>query len=115
MSERIVTLEDGLRVQIDVDPRFEQQVSSEGGKIGTSFEKIQPTLRYICRQFNATWRELNKEMSIEQAEVQLDLGFEASGNLFVTSGKAKSNLSVKLIFGPRAGVDTGPKTEPESD
>ena len=40
-------------------------------------------------------------MSIEKAEVEIGLGFEAGGDVFIVKGKGKANLSVKLTLLPK--------------
>jgi hypothetical protein len=43
---------------------------------------------------------MNKEMEIEQAEVEIGFSFEAEGNLYITKSKASANLTVKLTLKP---------------
>lgn len=106
METRVVTLEDGTRIQIDVSDEQAQQIAGGIDTIKGSFDKVQPVLTKICRPLVNTWKELNKEMSIEQAEVELGLSFEGEGNLFVTKSTLGANLKVKLILKPKEETTT---------
>lgn len=101
METKVVTLEDGTRIQIDVSEEQAQQISGGIDTIKGSFDKVQPLLLNICRPLVSTWNELNKEMSIEQAEVELGLSFEGEGNLFVTKSSLGANFKLKLILKPK--------------
>ncbi len=68
---------------------------------GTSFDKIKPVLMGICKPLAETWKEMNRDLQIDQAEIQLGLSFEGEGNLFVTKSKAGAKLTVKLTLKPR--------------
>lgn len=46
------------------------------------------------------WKELNKELLVDAAEVELGLGFEAEGNLYITKAKGSANLVVRLTLKP---------------
>lgn len=102
MGSKLIELEDGTLVEVEVPQDEIQQIS--GGfadKVSSTFDKIQPLLTKICRPVNNVWRELNEEMSIEQAEVEIGLSFEGEGNLYITKSKAGANLTVKLVMKPK--------------
>lgn len=102
MNSKLIELEDGTLVEIETSPEQAQQIS--GGiadKVCTTFEKIQPVLMKICQPITAVWKEINKDMSIEQAEIELGLSFEGEGNLYVTKSKAGANLNIKLVLKPK--------------
>ena len=101
MATQLIELEDGILVEIEAP---EDQVRAIAGgfadRVSSTFDKIQPILLQVCRPVTATWKELNQEMHIEQAEVELGLSFEGEGNLYVTKSSASANLTVKLILKP---------------
>jgi hypothetical protein len=102
MATKLIELEDGTLVEIEVPPDQAQQIS--GGfaeRVGTTFDKLQPILVRTCRPIIAAWRELNQEMHIERAEVELGLSFEGEGNIYITKTSAGANLSVKLVLKPK--------------
>jgi len=93
---------DGTLVEVEVSPGEVQQIS--GGlaeKVSTTFEKIQPLLVKACRPIMAAWKEINRDMTVQQTEVELGLGFEGEGNIYVTKSKASANITVKLILKPK--------------
>jgi len=101
MPTRLIELEDGTLVEVEVSSEEAQEIS--GGlaeKVGTTFDKIKPILINTCRPIASTWQEISRHMQIEQAEIELGLSFEGEGNLFVTKSKAAANLTVKLVLKP---------------
>lgn len=102
MATKLIELEDGTLVQVEVPGNEVQPIS--GGfadKVGSTFDKIQPLLVRTIRPINAAWKELSQDMNIEQAEIELGLSFEGEGNLYVTRSSASANLTVKLTLKPK--------------
>ncbi len=99
MSTKLIELEDGTLVEIEVPEDQAQQIS--GGfadKVSSSLEKIKPLLIRACKPVSEAWKELDKEVQIEQAEVELGLSFEGEGNVYVTRSKAAANLNIKFVL-----------------
>ncbi len=101
MATKVVTLDDGTRVEIEVSEDQAQQISGGLDGIKGTFDKVHPILVKTCRPIVNAWNELSREMTIEQAEVEIGLSFEGEGNLFVTKSKAGANLSIKLVLKPK--------------
>jgi len=102
MASKLIQLEDGTLIEVDVPGDQVEQISGGyAGKVAASLDKIRPILKGICRPFTETWKELDKEVSIEQAEVEIGLNFEGEGNLYITKAKAGANIKVKLIMKPK--------------
>ncbi len=103
MATKLIELKDGTMVEVDVPPGQVQQIAGDGlvDKVSSTFDKIQPILVKTCRPITAAWKEMSKDMDIEQAEIELGLSFEGEGNLYVTKSKAGANLTIKLILKPR--------------
>jgi hypothetical protein len=102
MATKLIQLEDGTLVEVEVPLDQAQQIS--GGfadRVNETFDKVRPILVNTCRPIADAWKEINKEMEIEQAEVQLGLSFEGEGNLYITKSKAGANLTVKLVLKPK--------------
>lgn len=99
MSTRLIRLDDGTLIEVEASPNEVQQVSSRAAdRVHESLASIQPLLIGACRPVIAAWRELNREMTIDQAEIELGLSFEGEGNIYITKAKAGANLTIKLIF-----------------
>lgn len=102
VASKLIELEDGTLIEVEVLEEQAQQISHRfADKVNTTFDKIQPILVKTCRPIAAAWREINQEMQIEQAEVEIGFSFEGEGNVYVTKAKAGSNLKVKLILKPK--------------
>jgi len=102
MATRLIELSDGTLVEAEVPENQIQQISGGlAAKVDATFDKIQPMLVKVCRPIIAAWQEINQEMPIEQAEIELGLSFEGEGNLYVTKSKVGANLTVKLLLKPK--------------
>ncbi|MEH2424265.1 MAG: CU044_2847 family protein [Nostoc sp.] len=103
MSTKLIRLDDGTLVEVEVPEEQARQIS--GGfadKVDATFDKIKPILVKTCKPIAAAWKEINQEMNIEQAEVQIGLSFEGEGNLYITKSKASANLTIKLVLKPNS-------------
>lgn len=101
MATKLIKLEDGTLIEVEVKEESARQIAgSVADKVNSTFDKIQPILVKTCRPIMAAWKELNEEMQIEQAEVEIGFSFEGEGNIYVTKAKASSNVKVKLVLKP---------------
>ncbi|MDY7004035.1 MAG: CU044_2847 family protein [Cyanobacteriota bacterium] len=102
MATRLIELEDGILVEAEVLENEAKPISSNFIKeVKSSFAKVKPILISISRPIAEAWQEINKDMEIEQAEVEVGFNFEGEGNLYITKGKAGTNLKVKLVLKPK--------------
>jgi hypothetical protein len=61
---------------VEVPPNQVNQIS--GGvpeQVDKAIDTIRPVLLKACRPMVSVWKKLNKEMSIDNVEVELQLGF----------------------------------------
>ncbi|RUS94656.1 hypothetical protein DSM106972_092930 [Dulcicalothrix desertica PCC 7102] len=101
MATKLIKLEDGTLIEVEVpDDQARQIAASTADRVNATFDKIKPILVKACRPVAAAWKELDKEMQIEQAEVEISFGFEGEGSVYVTKARASSNLKVKLVIKP---------------
>jgi hypothetical protein len=101
MATKLIQLENNTLVEVEVQDNQAQEIS--GGlaeKVESSFDQIKPTLIKICKPITEMWEEVGKDMTIEQAEVEIGLAFELEGNLYITKSKAGANLKIKLTLKP---------------
>lgn len=102
MTTKLIILDENIFIEVEALPNELQQIS--GGladKVNATFEKIQPILLATCKPIIAAWQELDKDMNVEGAEVEIGFSFEGEGNLYVTKSKATANILVKLILKPK--------------
>lgn len=116
MPTKLIQLEDGTLVEVEVSPDQVQQVS--GGlssriaeKVSASFDQIEPLLLKVCRPVTAAWGQISQHLAVEHAEVELGLSFEGEGNLYVAKATGSANLKIKLLVKPKRD----PSGEPAAD
>jgi len=105
MATKLIRLQDGMLVEVEVPADQVQQVS--GGfadRVDATIDVIKPTLLKLCRPLADTWAELNQEVHLEQAEVEVNLSFDVEGNVYVAKAKTGASIKVKLVLKPQAPV-----------
>ena len=100
MHNSLIQLEDGTLVEISITEEGQQISGGFAHKVRSGFSKIKPVLLNICKPISELWAEMDQQVMMEQAEVEIGLSFEGEGNLYVTKSKLGANLSVKLVFKP---------------
>ncbi|MCI5210409.1 MAG: hypothetical protein D3910_16835, partial [Candidatus Electrothrix sp. ATG2] len=71
-------------------------------QVDKAIDTVRPVLLKACRPVVSVWQELNKEMCIDKAEVELQLGFSAEGSVFLAKSKGSANLKIKLSLSPKS-------------
>ncbi len=104
MTTKLIRLEDGTLVEVEASPGEAQQIAggSAAKRVESNFEKIKPVLIKVCRPITDVWQELNRDMQVDQAEVEIGLSFGIEGDVFIVKSKADANLKVKLVLKPKA-------------
>lgn len=103
MATKLIELEDGVLVEVEVPPDQEQKISGDlAEKVDATFQKIQPVFRKICQPLILAWKEIDQDAEVKGAEIEIGLSFETEGNLYVTRSKAGANITIKLILQPKA-------------
>lgn len=101
MSTRLIELEDGTLVEVQVPEGQAEQISGGFAKrVDATFDQIKPLILKTCKPIAETWQALNQDVQIEQAEVEIGLSFEGEGNLYVTRSTASANLTIRLTLKP---------------
>jgi len=105
MASKLIELEDGILMEVDVPEQHVQQVAGDVGLVITHVEKsinaIEAILLKACKPVANVLTELNKEMSVNEVEVEVELGLEAEGNFFIAKGKTNTSLTIKLKLTPK--------------
>lgn len=101
MSTKLIQLQDGVFVEVEVPAAQARQLSgSFADKVNANIDKIKPILTSVVRPILATWNEINQDMLVEQAEVELGLSFGGEGNLYITKSTVSANITVKFVLKP---------------
>lgn len=107
MSTKLIELEDGLLVEVEASPEESPRQIAAGAarEVAGSMSAAQDLLLKAVQPIASVWDELNKDLTIEQVEIELALGFEAEGNLFLVKGTGNANICFKLTAKPKQSND----------
>ncbi|EKU98224.1 hypothetical protein Lepto7375DRAFT_7486 [Leptolyngbya sp. PCC 7375] len=98
-NTKLIRLEDNSLIEVEASVDESRQVAGGAAeRVSSSFDKISPLLKKVCTPIANTWQELNKDVYIDQAEVEIGLSFEGEGNLYITKAKTGANLNIKLVM-----------------
>lgn len=101
-TTKLIELDDGTLIEVIAEEDEVVPISSKAAeKVADNLDKVKPLLIKVCEPIVDAWTELNQNMHVEEAEVELGLSFEGEGNLYVTKAKAGANLTVKLVLRPK--------------
>ena len=107
MSKKLIELDNGLLIEVDV-PKSEIEMISGGGgdmveRVKSSMDRVEAILTQSVEPIANAYANLHQSIKLEQAEVEIGIGFSAEGNIFVAKGNANANLKVKLVLKPKTG------------
>ena len=105
MTNNFIELKDGIRIEVEPSAKQLEKISGGGGiattRVNNSIDAIKPLLLTACKPIVEVWKELNQDMSIAEAKVEISLGFEAEGNVFIAKGKTNASLTLSLTLKPK--------------
>lgn len=101
MTTKLIELSDGLLVEVAADEDAVQQISAgSADRVDRALDGARSLLKKAVQPVVSVWDELNQDLTIETVEIQLALGFEAEGNLFVARGTGSANITFTLTVSP---------------
>ena len=99
---KFIELSDGLLVEVAADEEAVQQVSAgTADRVEQAMDGVRGLLKKAVQPVASVWSELNRDLSIEKVDIQLALGFEAEGNLYIARGTGSANISFTLTVSPK--------------
>jgi hypothetical protein len=102
MSYKLIRLEDGTLIEVEAQATDSEEIAHGAELIrGVTIDSIRPLLLRVTKPLVEVWQELNQDMAVDGAEVELGLGFEGEGNLFVTKAKGSANFTLRLRLSPK--------------
>ena len=102
MASKLIRLEDGILIEVEVPDNQIQQIAGGGiDHVNTAISAVKPVLLQACKPIIDVWQELNQDMSVSEAEVEIGLGFEAEGNIFIAKSKTNASLTIRLKLKPK--------------
>lgn len=104
MPTELVELQDGILVEIQSDPdeRPRQVTAGAAQRVEGAMDAAKDLLLKAVQPVVSVWSELNRDLAIDQVVIELGLGFEGSGKLFIVQGTGKANVSFKLTVRAKA-------------
>jgi hypothetical protein len=102
----LIELQDGLLVEVQADPEAQPRpiVAGSAQRVDAAIDQARALLLKAVEPVASVWGELNRELAIEQVEIELALGFEATGRLFIAQGTGSANVRFKLTVRPKPGA-----------
>jgi hypothetical protein len=99
MAAKLIKLEDGSLVEVEVSGDEVQQISGNlADKVDATLSKIKPILLKTCQPIVAAVKDLRKDVDLEQVEVEVGLSFDAEGNIYITKAKFGANVLVRMTL-----------------
>lgn len=99
MGSKLIKLDDGTLVEVETTGDEVQKIS--GGMedtVTTSFAKIKPVLIKTCTPIIEAVKGLQKEIAVEQVEVEMGLSFAVEGNIYITKSTLGANIIVRMTL-----------------
>lgn len=104
MATELVRIENGFLIEIeDPNPSKKPRKFSSGKDTREIENRLSDAKEIIVKAVSniiPAWDELAGKVKVESAEIEMGLGFEANGSIFIIQGKAKANLNIKLKITP---------------
>ncbi len=106
MPSNLIRLADGTLIEVEARENEPRQISSDQArKVEETLDRVKPLLINACKPLVAAWNELSQDMHVEQAEVELGLGFEGEAGIpYFVKGSANANLTIKLTLKPKQSI-----------
>lgn len=99
MATKLIKLEDGTLVEVEVSGTQVQQISGNlADKVDATFSKIKPVLLKTCQPIAEAIKEIRNEIELEQVEVDLGLSFESEGNIYITRAQLGANVLIRMTL-----------------
>jgi hypothetical protein len=99
MSSKLIKLEDGTLVEVEVPENEAQQIAgSFADTVEASLNKIKPLLLKACKPVAEAVKAIHDEVELDQVEIELGLSFETEGNIYITKASLGANMIVRMTL-----------------
>ena len=96
---RVITLNDGLEVEVEVDNNETSEISNDD-VVNSSIDRLQQLLSRVMQPISNTYRELNKDVNIESTKVTIGVKVGVEGNFILAKSSAGANIQVEMTLKP---------------
>jgi len=105
MATRLIELEDGMLIEIEVPPDQARPITGGAAEkvLDATLDRITPMILKVARPVVNAWEQLNQEMHVDSADVELGFSFESEGNLYLAKASAGANIKITFSMRPQRG------------
>jgi len=105
-GSELIQLQNGLYVEVQAPPEDQPRQISAGQakRVNAAMDEVRGLLLKAVEPVASVWEEMNRDLHIDSVEIELGLGFEAKGNLFIAQGSGNANVKFKLTVKPKPGA-----------
>ncbi len=93
----LIKLKDGIEVEVELKENQVMEISNNIN-VDSSLEQLQELLSKIVKPISNTYKELNKDISIESAKINIGIKIGVEGNFILAKSSAGANISVELTM-----------------
>jgi Trypsin-co-occurring domain 1 len=102
-ATKLIELSDGILVEVEVPATEARQIASTSAdRVSKAIGVIKPLLTKLAHPVSEAVEEIQTTMPVENAEVEINLGFTLEGNVYITKLQSNSSLKVKLTLKPKS-------------
>lgn len=104
MSKKLIEMDNGLMMEVEIPPQEIEMISGGNDviqKVEQSMSTVEQVLIQSVEPIKQAYHAINQEVTLDKAEVEIGIGFSASGNIFIAQGSGSANLKVKLVLSPK--------------
>lgn len=94
---KIIKLENDLEVEVEINENQAEEIS-DNNVVNSSIDKIESLLTKVMKPISNTYKELDKDMSIESAKVTIGVKIGVEGNFILAKSSAGANIQVEITL-----------------
>lgn len=97
MTTKLIRLDDSTLIEVEVSEEEVQQISGRlANKVDTTLSNMRPILLKACQPIVAAVKDLPEVTDLERVEVEIGLGFDVEGNIYITKAGFGANVLVRM-------------------
>lgn len=94
---RVIQLKDGLEIEVEVREDESMEISTQK-KVDSAIDNIQSILKKVMKPVANTYKELNKEVSMESVKVSVGIKISAEGNFIIAKSNIGAHIQVEMLL-----------------
>lgn len=95
---KVIKLDDGLEIEVEVDDDQPMEISNHRGAVSSSINDIQSLLTKVMQPISNTYKELDKNMSIDAAKVTVGVKVGVEGNFILAKSSVGAHIQVEMTL-----------------